>query len=289
METCYRHPDRETGVSCSNCGRPICPDCMTSTSVGMRCPECARQKTKVKTMGSVSNEPTLTYVLIGINVLVALGTFFGGASATGGGGLSSSLLNDGSVSRFAVDQGDYWRILTAGFLHTGMIHLLFNMFGLYILGGLLEPAIGRLRFGVIYFVSLLAGSFGALLLEPTAPTVGASGAIFGLMGATVIVMRNRGVNPWESGIGLWIGLNLLITFTIPNISIGGHIGGLIGGAVAALIMVDLPDRVRLPQIAPTLLAGAIGVAAVAGSIAVSGLTRLARRRAPAARTSCAPR
>ncbi len=270
METCYRHPDRETGVSCSNCGRPICPDCMTSTSVGMRCPECARQKTKVKTMGSVSNEPTLTYVLIGINVLVALGTFFGGASATGGGGLSSSLLNDGSVSRFAVDQGDYWRILTAGFLHTGMIHLLFNMFGLYILGGLLEPAVGRLRFGVIYFVSLLAGSFGALLLEPTAPTVGASGAIFGLMGATVIVMRNRGVNPWESGIGLWIGLNLLITFTIPNISIGGHIGGLIGGAVAALIMVDLPDRVRLPQIAPTLLAGAIGVAAVAGSIAVSG-------------------
>ena len=268
VETCYRHPGRETGVSCSNCGRPICPDCMTSTSVGMRCPECAGQRTKVKTMGSVT-EPTLTYVLIGINVAVALGAFLSGASATGGGGLSSSLLDDGSVSRFTVDEGEYWRIVTAGFLHTGMIHLLFNMFGLYILGGLIEPAVGRLRFGIIYFVSLLAGSFGALLLEPTAPTVGASGAIFGLMGAAVVVMRNRGINPMESGIGLWIGLNLLITFTIPNISIGGHIGGLIGGAAAAAVMFDLPDRVPMPQILPALFAGVIGVAAVVGSILVS--------------------
>ena len=270
METCYRHPDRETGVSCSSCGRPICPDCMTSTSVGMRCPECARQRTKVTTLGSAS-EPTLTYILIGINVLIALGTLFGGASATGGGGFSGSpLLSDGAVSRFGVDSGEYWRILTAGFLHTGFIHLLFNMFALYILGGMLEPAVGRLRFGVIYFVSLLAGSFGALLLEPTAPTVGASGAVFGLMGAAVVVMRNRGVNPMESGLGLWIGLNLLITFTIPNISIGGHIGGLLGGALAAFLMFDLRDRVRLPELAPMLLASAIGAAAVVGSIMVSG-------------------
>jgi len=270
METCYRHPDRETGVSCSNCGRPICPDCMTTTPVGMRCPECARDRTKVKTMRSVE-EPTLTYILIGINVVVALGTFFSGASATGGGGLGSSLLSDGSVSRGAVDSGEYWRILTAGFLHTGFLHLAFNMFGLYILGGLLEPAIGRLRFAIIYFVSLLAGSFGALLLEPTAPTVGASGAIFGLMGAAVVVMRQRGMNPMESGLGLWIGLNLLITFTIPNISIGGHIGGLLGGALAALVMFELRHRVRqLPALVPTLLAVAIGVLSVVGSIAVSG-------------------
>ena len=220
-------------------------------------------------MASVT-EPVLTYVLIGINVAVALGAFLSGASATGGGGLGSSLLDDGSVSRFAVDQGDYWRILTAGFLHTGMLHLLFNMFGLYILGGMLEPAVGRLRFGIIYFVSLLAGSFGALLLEPTAPTVGASGAVFGLMGAAVVIMRNRGVNPMESGLGLWIGLNLLITFTIPNISIGGHIGGLLGGALAAFVMFDLRDRVRLPAAVPMVVAGLIGVVAVVGAIAVSG-------------------
>ena len=121
------------------------------------------------------------------------------------------------------------------------------MFALYVLGGLLEPAIGRLRFGVIYFVSLLAGSFGALLLEPDGLTVGASGAVFGLMGAAVVVMRNRGMNPMESGLGLWIGLNLLITFTIPDISIGGHIGGLIGGALAALLLFDLRERVRVPE------------------------------------------
>lgn len=269
MQTCYRHSGRETGVSCSNCGRPICPDCMTSTSVGMRCPECAKQRTKVKRMGNVT-EPVLTYVLIGINVVVALGGFLSGASASGGGGLgSSSLLADGWVSRFDVGQGEVWRVVTAGFLHSGPIHLLFNMYILYILGGMLEPAIGRLRFGVIYFVSLLAGSFGALLLEPSAPTVGASGAVFGLMGAAVIVMRNRGINPMESGLGLMIGLNLLITFAIPGISIGGHIGGLLGGAAAAALMFELPDRVRMPTVAPTVLAAAIGAAAVAGSIAVS--------------------
>ena len=113
------------------------------------------------------------------------------------------------------------------------------MLSLYILGGLLEPAIGKLRFGLIYFVSLLAGSFGALLLEPDAPTVGASGAIFGLMGATAVVMRNRGMSIMESGLGIWIVLNLVITFSVPNISVGGHIGGLIGGAVAAFVMFEV--------------------------------------------------
>src|SRR3954454_12983185 len=204
-QTCYRHPNRETGVSCSNCGRPICPDCMTSTSVGMRCPECASQRTRVRRgAAAYSSEPVLTYVLIGINVVVALGGFLGGASTTTGGVGGSVLLDDGSVSRAATADGEYWRLLTAGFLHSGLFHLAFNMFALYILGGLLEPAVGRFRFGLIYFVSLLAGSFGALLLEPTQPTLGASGAIFGLMGATFVVMRNAGVNPMESGLGIWI-------------------------------------------------------------------------------------
>jgi membrane associated rhomboid family serine protease len=268
MQTCYRHPSRETGVSCSNCGRPICPDCMTSTSVGMRCPECANQRTKVKTMRFVT-EPVLTYVLIGINVVVGLGGMLSGASASGGGLGGSSLLTEGWVSRVTVGDGEVWRVLTAGFLHSGFIHLAFNMYILYFLGGMLEPAVGRLRFGVLYFVSLLAGSFGALLLEPTAPTVGASGAVFGLMGAAVVVMRNRGIDPMESGLGLLIGLNLLLTFVIPGISIGGHIGGLVGGTLAALLMFELPDRVRVPAVVPTLMAGAIGVVAVAGSIAVS--------------------
>ena len=267
METCYRHPDRQTGVACSNCGRPICPDCMTATSVGMRCPECARQRTRVTRMGGQLSEPVLTYVLIGINVAVAVGAFMSGASATGG-GLQSELLTDGSVSRATIADGEYWRLLTAGFLHAGFFHLLFNMFALYVLGTLLEPAIGHVRFALIYFAALLAGSFGALLID-SGPTVGASGAIFGLMGAALVVMRSRGISPLESGLGIWLGLNLLITFTVPNISIGGHIGGLVGGTLAGLLLFDVRERVRIPAAVPTFLVVAIAVASVAGSIAVS--------------------
>jgi len=269
VETCYRHPNRETGVRCSNCERPICPDCMTSTPVGMRCPECARQKVKVSGIGSTRDEPVLTYVLIGICVAAFVGEVAGGASATGSGFGGSRLFEEGALSGPAVADGDYWRIVTAGFLHAGFFHLLFNMFSLWILGSLLEPAIGQLRFALIFFVSLLAGSFGALVVDPNSLTVGASGGIFGLMGAAVIVMRNRGINPMESGLGLWIGLNLLITFAIPGISIGGHLGGLLGGGLAALLMFELPQNVRgIPRVAPVVAAVAIGLVAVAGSLAV---------------------
>jgi membrane associated rhomboid family serine protease len=271
MEVCYRHPDRETAVSCSNCGRPICPDCMTSTSVGMRCPECAGRKTTVRKVATArAEEPMLTYVLIGLIVLIQVGAMASGASATGSQFGGSELIRDGAVSRPAVADGEFWRLLTSGFLHAGLLHLMFNAFALYVLGSMLEPAIGRLRFAIVYFVSLLAGSFGALLVEPDALTVGASGAIFGLMGAAIVVMRNRGINPMESGLGLWLGINLVFTFAIPGISIGGHIGGLIGGALAAALMFDLRDRIRMPQLVPVLLAAAVGAAAVLGSIAVSG-------------------
>lgn len=268
METCYRHSGRETGVHCSNCGRPICPDCMTSTPVGMRCPECARQKTKTRTLRSTSDEPTLTYVLIGINVLVFLGGLLGGGGSTVT-SAGDALIRDGGLSDFYIREGEYWRLLTAGFLHAGFMHLLFNMFSLYILGTLLEPAIGRLRFGLIYFTSLLVGSFGALLVEGNSLTVGASGAIFGLMGAAAVVMRGRGLNLMESGLGIWIVLNLVITFAVPGISIGAHVGGLVGGAVAAFLLFDVRDRMRLPEAAGTAACVALAIVAVAGSIAVS--------------------
>ena len=269
MDVCYRHKNRETGVRCSNCGRPICPDCMTTTSVGMRCPECAGRRTKVRTVGSTGSEPTLTYFLIGLNVLVFLGATLGGASATGGGVSGSQLLTEGALSRAAVADGEYWRLVTSGFLHAGFLHLLFNMLSLWILGSLLEPAVGRLRFALIYFVSLLCGSFGALLLQPDGLTVGASGAIFGLMAAAAIYARNRGLSLMESGLGVWIVLNLVITFTFPNISIGGHIGGLIGGGLAALVLFDLRDQVRLPELATSLICGVLGALAIAGSIVVA--------------------
>lgn len=265
MEVCYRHRDRETGVSCSSCGRPICPECMTATSVGMRCPECSRQRTQVRTMRSLESEPSLTYALIAVNVLAFLGVVASGGTLFGGGG---TLTVDGALRGDFVADGQWWRLLTGGFLHAGLIHLLLNMFILYLLGTMLEPAIGRLRFGLIYFVALLSGSFGALLLTPDVRTIGASGAVFGLMGAAVIVMRARGINPMESGLGALILLNLGITFLVPGISIGGHVGGLLGGGLAAYLLFDLGDRARLPAAAATALAVGLGLAAAVASIAV---------------------
>src|SRR4030081_3022010 len=176
MAVCYRHPSRETGVSCSSCGRPICPDCMTPTSVGMRCPECAREKTKVRTPRSISAQGALvTRTLIGINVVAFLAeTAAGGALANGGGG---SVLAHGALYGPSIaHQHEYWRILTGGFLHLGIFHILVNMLSLYFVGVVLEPAVGRLNFLAIYIASLFAGSFGALVFQPNAVTVGASGA-----------------------------------------------------------------------------------------------------------------
>jgi membrane associated rhomboid family serine protease len=273
METCYRHPGRETGVSCSNCGRPICPDCMTNTPVGMRCPECARQRTRVRTMRTVE-EPTATYVLIAINVLVALGLILGGS--TGGEFGNNTIYDLGAVSRDTVADGEWWRLVTNGFIHGAgypnsvFLHLGFNMLALWVLGGILEPAVGRLRFLLIYFTSLLAGSLGTLLLSPDGFSAGASGAVFGMMGAGLLVMRRRGISPMESGLGLWLVLNLIITFTIPNISIGGHLGGLAGGLVATFLLVDLPERVRsAPAALPIALCAVLALGSVAASIAVS--------------------
>ena len=271
MATCYRHPNRETGVSCSNCGRPICPDCMTPTSVGMRCPECAPGPSRVqRASATVSPDtPVVTYIIIGICVILELGSLAGGTQAGGGGLSASPLTENGALYGPAVANGDVYRLLTAGFLHAGLIHLGFNMLILWQLGTLLEPAIGRVRFAVIYIVSILCGSFGALLFSPNAVTVGASGGVFGLMAAAVVVMRARGIDPMASGLPFWIGLNLLITFAVPGISIGGHIGGLIGGTLAALAIFELPRLVRgLPNAVPTLAAAAIGVVAVAASMAV---------------------
>src|SRR5215210_1743537 len=129
MAVCYRHPNRETGVSCSNCGNPICPDCMTATPVGMRCPDCSRQRTPVRTLRSIQADPTVTYVLIAINVLLFIGSSAGGSSLGGGGG--GRVFGDLALYGPAVSGGDYWRLITGGFLHAGLLHILFNMYVLY--------------------------------------------------------------------------------------------------------------------------------------------------------------
>jgi membrane associated rhomboid family serine protease len=270
MATCYRHPNRETGVSCSNCGKPICPDCMTSTPVGMRCPDCAGQRQRVQTMRSLHVDPIVTYVLIGINVLMFLGSGGGGGILTGGGSGGSRVFLDFALWGPAIDiNHEYYRLVTGAFLHSGILHIGFNMYILYWLGTMLEPSLGHLRFGALYFASLLAGSFGALLLDPNAVTVGASGAVFGLMGAAFVLQRARGIDPMQSGIGPIILINLVLGFVIPNVSVGGHIGGLVGGVICAFAMERLAGRgrgVALPVAACVL----IGLVAAVAGVAVSG-------------------
>jgi membrane associated rhomboid family serine protease len=270
MATCYRHPSRETGVSCSNCGKPICPDCMTSTPVGMRCPDCAGQRQRVQTMRSLHVDPIVTYVLIGICVLMFLGSGAGGGVLTGGGSGGSRVFDDFALWGPPIDRlHEYYRLVTGGFLHSGILHIGFNMYILYWLGTMLEPSLGHLRFGALYFASLLAGSFGALLLDPNAQTVGASGAVFGLMGAAFVLQRARGIDPMQSGIGPVILINLVLGFVIPNVSVGGHIGGLVGGVLCAFAMDRVAGRGR-GVVLPVAACVVIGLLAAVAGVAVSG-------------------
>ena len=257
-------------MACSNCGRPICPECMTSTPVGMRCPECASQKTKVRTGGgafSSANTPYATYVLLAINVLVFLIELGTGATSS-----VQELFDMGGLFGPAVADGDWWRLVSGGFLHASILHLLFNMYVLYVAGTLLEPGIGTPRFLAIYFISLLGGAFGALLLDPNTVTVGASGAIFGLMAAVLVVARGRGMEQIATQFGLFIALNLVLTFSISNISIGGHLGGLAGGALAALLLVGT-ERRGAGQYATAFEIGGLlllGVGAALGAVIAAG-------------------
>ena len=270
-QTCYRHPNRETGVSCSNCGRPICPDCMTPTPVGMRCPECASERTKV-TRGAVAPsryDAPATFVLIALNAAAYLAEIAGGGGGLTPGG--SSILIDFGLFGPYVAEGEWYRLLTSGFLHGSLIHIGFNMFALFFLGRLLEPAIGTPRFVALYLVSLFAGSFGAILLSPEALTIGASGAVFGIFGATFVIARSRGIDGLASSIGVILLLNLVITFGRPEISIGGHLGGLAGGLLCALLILAgergmLGER-RLPM--ELLAMAAIGFFAISSAIAIA--------------------
>jgi membrane associated rhomboid family serine protease len=268
MATCYRHPSRETAVSCSSCGRPICPDCMTSTQVGMRCPECARQRTRVVRMREMSKVPRVTYTLIAINVIAFL-TEKGQFTLTGS-TIYGKVVNEGDLYRAAISEGhQYYRLVSSAFLHVDLLHIGFNMYLLYLLGMMLEPAIGSVRFAAIYFTSLLAGSCGALVAT-AAPSLGASGAIFGLMGAAAVELRARGHSVMESGIGALIVFNLILSFTIANISVGAHIGGLIGGTLAGLAFRLAAGRYALAL--GLLACVALSVAAVVGGLAAAQAT-----------------
>jgi membrane associated rhomboid family serine protease len=211
---------------------------MTPTPVGMRCPECAGQRTKV-TRGAVGPgryDTPATFVLIALNVAAYLAEIAGGSGGLSG--TSGSVINDFGLRGISVADGEWYRLLTGGFQHAGLFHIGFNMFALFVLGRLLEPAIGTPRFVALYFASLFAGSLGALLLtDPLTTTVGASGAVFGLFGAAFVIARGRGMDTLAQELGFLLLINLALTFGIGGISIGGHLGGLAGGLICAMIIV----------------------------------------------------
>lgn len=259
---CYRHPSVETAVSCSDCGRPICPDCMVFGPVGIRCPECASVPTgprrtveSVRRVGERAPLGIVSTILIAVNVVVFLLEIATGSNWQA---LSGRIYFDGALFGPAVAAGDWWRVITAAFLHAGPIHLLFNMLAVWWFGRPVEYILGPARFIGLYFASALAGSAGALLFSPTTPTVGASGAIFGLLGAGLVLERKR-VYVFGGTALLFIAFNLILTFTISNISIGGHLGGLLGGMVCMLLLLKIGYRVPINS-----RKGLEGVAALVG-------------------------
>lgn len=212
---------------------------MVTASVGFHCPECtARARGRhvdVRAHWARAARPLVTRLLVGLNAGVQVVALVdgGGDPFFGTGRLAA----DGGLWGPAVADGEWWRIVTSGFLHAGLLHLAFNVLALTQLGLVLEPFLGRARFAALYALSLLSGSLGVLLLDPDALTVGASGAVFGLLGALLVVQRARGIDPWSSGLGGVLVVNLLITFSVPGISIGGHLGGLAGGVLGGAVVV----------------------------------------------------
>ena len=232
---------------------------MTATPVGMRCPDCARQKTPTRSLQSMAVEPIATYVMIALNVAVFVGA-------------RSSVQAQSDLILFgpAVADGDYWRLITSGFLHVELMHIALNMLSLFWLGRMIEPALGHVRFVAIYLVSLLGGSLGVMILSPGDPTLGASGAIYGLLGAAIVMARNRNISLIQSGLLPILALNFIFTLSVPGISLGGHLGGLIGGLVATFVVEQFSMRRRdslMPAVAACAVLGVI--TAIAAVITVS--------------------
>lgn len=258
---CVRHPDRPTGLACTRCGRPACPDCLRPAPVGAHCVDCvaegARTTRTARTVGGgparPAGRPVVTTSLVVVNVAVFVLTALSAGSARDN--VASPLVEAAWLVPADVAAGQWWRLITAGFLHAGPLHLAFNMIALWILGRDLELVLGRLRYGLLYGVSLLGGSTAVVLLGPPyQPVLGASGAVFGLMGALVIVLRRLRLSPGPAL--LTIAINVVLTFTIPGLSVLGHLGGLVTGLAVAAVLVHGPARSR-----PT-----------AGLLAVGGIT-----------------
>lgn len=270
---CVRHPERATGLSCTRCGRPSCTDCLRDASVGMQCVDCvaegARSTRTARTVAggpAQAGRPVVVPVLIAVNVAVFVLTVLDAGSVANN--AAGAVFQAASLSPYEVAGGQYWRLLTSGFLHIGLLHLLFNMIALWFIGRDVESVLGRLRFSVVYLVSLLGGSTAIMLLgAPASAVAGASGAVFGLMGALAVLLRRLRLPPGPAV--TTIAINVVISFVVPGISILGHLGGLAIGALVTAGFVYAPARSRVTT--GFVVAGVLVVVMLA-AVAVRDLT-----------------
>ncbi|WP_329004631.1 rhomboid family intramembrane serine protease [Kribbella sp. NBC_00709] len=236
---CYRHPDRPAGVRCQRCDRPICPSCMNSAAVGFQCPSCfnegVRSVPRTRTsLGGIQrgNQQIVTYTILALNVLVFIAVHVG----------SPRILQD-LVMVPVLTESEPWRLLTSAFTHVQIFHIFSNLFMLWQLGPPLEQMLGRLRFTVLYLLSALGGSVAVwILAAPGSATLGASGAVLGLVGALLVISRARGLDiTW---IIMYVAVTAVLSFVIPNVSWEGHLGGFIVGAALAWIYLQLSKPKR---------------------------------------------
>lgn len=257
--TCRRHANRPAGRNCTRCGQPACADCLTTAAVGSLCPDCVAASPRPKVAriarGGAAAFP-MTIGLISINVALFVISVLQ---------QPSSLMNgDNPLNRVldlwepSVAAGDWYQLVTSGFMHFGLLHIGLNMFMLFQLGRLLEPTAGSIRFGLLYIASLLGGSLGVILLTSAEQTAGASGAIFGLLGAAAVGQWLRGINPFATSLGTLIIINVIFTFAVPFISVGGHLGGLAMGALCGFAV--MRPRQRGTQSSNAVLGYAVPIA-----------------------------
>ncbi len=256
--TCYRHPDREAHIRCTRCERRICPDCMIPAAVGFQCPECVKEGNKdvrqAKTVfgGSADASPgVVSKVLIVLNVVAFVAQQASDAFTRRFWDIGLAF-DPQAGDTVGVADGEVYRLLTSAFLHDGIFHIALNMYALYLFGPQLEAALGRLRFIVLYVVSALGGSaLSYAFAPPNQPSLGASGAVFGLLGAYLVISRKLGRD--TTGVMVLLAINFAYGFLVPRIDWRAHLGGLIAGALVAVVMAYAPrERRNLVQVVGTV-------------------------------------
>jgi membrane associated rhomboid family serine protease len=262
---CYRHPDRATRLSCTECGRPICVECSNDAAVGQKCPECARpigrnRVIHARSMRHVDRITTpVTWGLIAINVAI----FVLGMLSTE---LDRQLFVNGAQYRPAIEAGEWWRVFTSMFLHVDVAHILFNMWALYLFGPALERRFGSTSFATLYLATGLGGASLYYAVGRFEPAIGASGAIFGLMGALLAATyRQRHTAAGRAVFGqlmLLLGINLVLPFIIPNIAWEAHVGGLVAGIAIAAAWDRLPHGRKGAATQRVIIAGGAAIAAL---------------------------